>query len=133
MSLLAAEAAYRGGRGWLEEVKHYVRENVDYTRDFLKNSIPRMQLVEPESTYLLWLDCRGYFLSDEELARIVIEDAGLWLDQGTLFGPDGSGFLRMNIACPRATLKEGLTRLAAAFQKVEEKLQKKRTQKLSNL
>lgn len=133
MSLLAAEAAYNGGRGWLEEVKHYVKGNIDFTREFLKNSIPRMQLVEPESTYLLWLDCRGYSLTDEELARVVIKDAGLWLDQGILFGAEGSGFLRMNIACPRATLKEGLTRLAAAFQKVEEELQKKRAQKLDGL
>ena len=130
MGILAAEAAYKEGNEWLREAKAYIKGNLDYVRDYLKTNIPRMKLVEPEGTYLLWLDCRGYSISDDELERVVTKDARLALNMGTLFGAEGSGFLRMNIACPRQTLEKGKARLAMAFAKVEAALQERRARRL---
>lgn len=115
MGLVAAQAAYTGGQDWLEAVKTYIRENLDYTRRFLETHLPKIKLVEPEGTYLLWLDCRYYGVSDQELEAILLNDAHLWMDMGYLFGPEGSGYFRMNIACPRATLAQGLKQLCEAF------------------
>ncbi len=130
MGLIAAEAAYTDGAAWLDEAKNYIRGNLTYLRAFLKSNIPRMKLVEPEGTYLAWLDCRGYAISDTELERVVTKDARLSLEPGYEYGAEGSGFLRMNLACPRATLEKGLERLADAFAKVEAELQAKRARRL---
>lgn len=130
MGLIAAEAAYREGEEWLAECRTYIKENLDFVRSFLKARIPRMKLVEPEGTYLVWLDCRGYSLRDEELTRVVEEEAGLSVDMGHCFGAEGNGFIRFNIACPRASLEKGLERLADAFVKVEAELQAKRARRL---
>ena len=74
-----------------------------------------MQLIEPEGTYLIWMDFSAYGLSDKELNEKVIHEANLWLDDGPIFGAGGSGFQRMNLACPRSTLQTGLADLAKAF------------------
>lgn len=119
MGLVAAEAAYSGGREWLEEAKEYIRKNLNYVRNFLAANLPKLKLIEPEGTYLLWLDCRYYGLSDQALEDKILNDAHLWLDMGHIFGPEGSGYIRFNIACPRATLERGLNQLYEAFKDVE--------------
>jgi cysteine-S-conjugate beta-lyase len=119
MGLVACEAAYEGGREWLSELKEYLDANLKFLREFLQKRIPKVRLVEPEGTYLVWLDFRGTELDDEALEELITEKAGLWLDAGTMFGAGGSGFERINIACPKATLEEALLRLENAVNEME--------------
>lgn len=114
LGLCAARAAYEQGEEWLEELLVYLKGNLDFTRRYLAERMPRIRLVEPEGTYLLWLDFRDLFDSEEDRQRFMVEKAGLWLDQGTMFGEDGQGFERVNIACPRSVLKQALERLEQA-------------------
>lgn len=79
---------------------------------YITENMPGVRLIEPEGTYFLWLDFRKLGLEKEELNRLIIEKAGLWLDAGEIFGSEGAGFQRINMACPRATLEEALKRLA---------------------
>lgn len=117
MGIAACQAAYEGGSTWLEELKVYLKGNLDYLRTFLNERIPQIKLIEPEGTYLIWLDMRELGLTPEEQDRLMVEDAKLWLDTGTMFGEEGAGFERINIACPRATLEEALLRLENAVVK----------------
>ena len=114
LGLAACEAAYRDGRPWLEELKSYLQGNIAFTQDFLKRNLPQVKLAEPEGTYLLWLDFRGLGLTGASLDRLIVDQAGLWLDSGAIFGHAGEGFQRINIACPRAVLAEALERIARA-------------------
>ena len=111
MGIYAAQAAYTYGRPWLEALKKYLAENVSLVREFLKREMPEVRLVEPEGTYLIWLDFSGLGFSDDELNKRIQERAGLWLNRGTMFGAEGAGFQRVNIACPKKILKEALERL----------------------
>ena len=115
LGLTACEAAYRDGAPWLDELKLYLYENIRFTREFLLKNLPQMKLVEPEGTYLLWLDFRGLGLNGARLERLIVEQAGLWLDSGAIFGHAGEGFQRINIACPRAVLAEALERIVRAL------------------
>lgn len=110
----ACQAAYEGGREWLDELKEYLKGNLDFVRDYLEEHIPQIQLIEPEGTYLIWLDCRALGLSEEELENMIVHQAKLWLDRGAIFGSAGEGFERVNIACPRSVLEEALKRLEIA-------------------
>lgn len=114
LGLHACQAAYEGGREWLEQLKEYLKGNLDFVRTCLRENLPQIKLVEPEGTYLVWLDCRELGLSGEELERFIVQKAKLWLDDGAIFGKAGEGFERVNIACPRAILKEALDRLKKA-------------------
>lgn len=114
LGLAACQAAYEKGGDWLEELKAYLCTNLDYIRTFLSDELPQIKLVEPEGTYLIWLDCRKLGLSDAELDQFILEEAGLWLDNGSMFGPEGEGFQRINIACPRATLQKAFQQLKQA-------------------
>ena len=113
--LVACCAAYEHGAPWLDALLAYLRGNVDFTRDFLRERAPKIRFVDPEGTYLVWLDFRAFGLSDEALRAKVVGEAKLWLDDGFIFGAGGNGFQRVNVACPRATLRRALERLAAAF------------------
>lgn len=112
LGLTACEAAYRDGLPWLEELKAYLRQNIEYTRTFLRQNLPQVRLIEPEGTYLLWLDFRNLGLSNAALEELIIKKAVLWLDSGAIFGAAGKGFQRINVACPRAVLAEALQRIA---------------------
>lgn len=118
IGLHACQAAYETGREWLEELKVYLRGNLDFARDFLEKNLPQIKLIEPEGTYLIWLDCRELGLTDERLEHLIVHEAKLWLDAGAIFGKAGEGFERINIACPRAVLKEALERLRGAVEKL---------------
>ena len=115
LGLTACEAAYRDGLPWLEELKAYLRQNIEYTRTFLRQNLPQVRLIEPEGTYLLWLDFRDLGLSNAALEELIKKKAGLWLDSGAIFGAAGKGFQRINVACPRAVLAEALQRIAKAI------------------
>ena len=115
LGLTGAKAAYEHGAEWLTQLLAYIEENHARTKSFLAAHLPKVQIIEPEGTYLLWLDFRAYGLSDEALNEKIIREAHLWLDDGPIFGAGGSGFQRINIACPWATLETGLKNLAKAF------------------
>ena len=115
MGLEACRAAYKHGAPWLEELKVYLSSNLSLARDFLAQELPSIRLIEPEGTYLIWLDCRALELSDSELDKLIIHKAGLWLDAGTIFGTGGEGFQRINIACPASILESALGKLKKAF------------------
>ncbi|MBP5460307.1 MAG: pyridoxal phosphate-dependent aminotransferase [Clostridia bacterium] len=118
MGIVACQAAYAHGEEWFLQLKEYLLGNLSFVREYLKTDLPEIKLVEPQGTYLLWLDCRALGLSDKQLSRFIRDDAKLWLDDGHIFGKGGSGFERVNMACPRATLKEALDRLLSAVNKI---------------
>ncbi|NLC20032.1 MAG: pyridoxal phosphate-dependent aminotransferase [Clostridiales bacterium] len=115
MGLLACQAAYEEGEAWLEELIKYLEGNLALVRKFLEEKLPKVHLVEPEGTYLIWMDFRALGLTDKELDELFVKKAGLWLDTGKMFGAGGVGFQRMNIACPRSLLQEALDRMEKAF------------------
>ncbi|MDR1550171.1 MAG: pyridoxal phosphate-dependent aminotransferase [Hungatella sp.] len=115
LGLTACEAAYRHGEEWHEQLMVYLRANITYVREFIKEKIPRVKLIEPEGTYLVWLDFRELGLTEEEREDLIIKKAGLWLDSGAMFGPVGEGFERINIACPRSILEQALGNLEKAI------------------
>lgn len=112
--LAACEAAYRYGEEWYNGVKAYIRENISFTKKFLEERIPKVKMLEPEGTYLVWLDFRALGLSNRELEDLIIHKAGLWLDSGAIFGAAGEGFQRINVACPRVTLQTALEKIETA-------------------
>lgn len=115
MGLVATKAAYENGEEWYNAMFNYVKKNIDYTKKFLQENIPNVELIEPEGTYLLWLDFKKLNLSENELEDLIINKAKLWLDSGKIFGESGTGFQRINVACPRKTLEEALNRLRVAI------------------
>ncbi|RBP64470.1 cystathionine beta-lyase [Alkalibaculum bacchi] len=115
MGLIACQAAYEYGGEWLEELKEYLSENLSFIRSFLAEHLPQIKLVEPEGTYLVWLDCRDLGLSEQELEELIVNKAKLWLDGGTMFGKDGENFQRVNIACPRSILEQAFEQLREAL------------------
>lgn len=114
LGAVACEAAYRGGQEWLDQLRAYLLENLNFLRAYLQEKLPQIHLVEPEGTCLVWLDCSELGISGKELDQFIVEKAGLWLDGGAMFGPSGADFQRVNIACPRATLELALDKLKAA-------------------
>jgi cystathionine beta-lyase len=91
--------------------------NIIKAQNFLKEYLPQIKLINPEGTYLLWLDFSALGLSDDELNKLIIHEANLWLDKGTMFGEEGSGFQRINIACPWSLLETALLNLQKVFAK----------------
>ena len=112
--LAACEAAYRYGEEWYNGVKAYIRENISFTKKFLEERIPKVKMLEPEGTYLVWVDFRTLGLSNREMEDLIIHKAGLWLDSGAIFGAAGEGFQRINVACPRVTLQTALEKIETA-------------------
>ncbi|MDP2920531.1 MAG: MalY/PatB family protein [Dehalococcoidia bacterium] len=109
--IAATEAAYRDGEEWLEQLLDYLQGNVDFVTKFLAERIPGARLIQPQGTYLLWLDLRNCGIEAERLGTCVREEAKVATEAGTLFGCVENGFERMNIACPRSILAEGLRRI----------------------
>ena len=107
----AAVAAFTKGGAWLDELRQYIFENKKRTVEFVNAEIPQIKVVPSEATYLLWLDCSALNGSATEIARYIREKTGLYLSAGNQYGSGGESFLRLNIACPRSTLEDGLARL----------------------
>ena len=116
MGLAAARAAYESGKEWLDEVRAYIRDNLIFFRDYLKENIGELSLIEPEGTYLVWVDFRKLGLSEKQREDLIVNKAKLWIDSGAMFGVDGEGFERFNIACPRSYLKKALDSLKKAVE-----------------
>lgn len=115
MGLVATQAAYENGREWFYALKNHLKQNLDFLRSFLKEHLPKICLIEPQGTFLIWLDFSAYGYSDAELDDIIVNKAKLWLDRGTMFGPEGENFQRINIATPRPVLQDALERLEKVF------------------
>jgi cystathionine beta-lyase len=114
-AVAAAEAAWRHGEPWLEGVIACVQGNYRFLVDRLEGSLPKVRAHPLEGTYLAWLDMHGLELPDDRLIERLREKAGLWLDEGRMFGRGGEGFQRLNLACPRATLSDAVDRLVRAL------------------
>ncbi|WP_278701213.1 MalY/PatB family protein [Phocaeicola sartorii] len=108
--VIATQAAYNEGKEWLDQLIEYLHANYLYMRDFCREHLPEFPVTILEGTYLVWMDCRKLGISSEELERRLVTEARLWLNAGTMYGAEGEGFMRWNIACPRNTLTEGLKR-----------------------
>ena len=111
-------AAYTACADWLPEVLPYLQRNIDYVEAFLAKHTPRIQMIKPEASFLIFLDCRALNLSDEELDCFFRQKAGLILNSGVSFGADGSGFMRLNIGCSKVVLEQAMNQLAQAYQKL---------------
>ena len=111
LGLVACEAAYEHGEEWYQAMKAYVKENIEFVKQYVEEQLPGVKMVDHEGTYLVWLDFRGTGLGVEELDDMIINKAKLWLDSGKIFGTCGEGFQRINVACPRKVLKEALDRI----------------------
>lgn len=119
---LAAAAAFTSGGEWLDELRAYLYENKQLVRNYLKAELPEIRLTPSQATYLLWLDARTLKPdADLTLAQTIRKRTGLYLSEGTQFGSGGEGFLRMNIACPRSMVEDGLERLARAASEIHVK------------
>ena len=114
LGITALEAAFNHGDQWVDELMDYLQDNVMYAKAFLEHYIPEIKLMMPEATYLLWLNCEGLGLSDQELKRFMIDRAKLGLNQGSMFGQEGANHVRMNVACPQILLEQGLEQLLEA-------------------
>lgn len=112
--LVALEAAYTSGDQWLNECLEYLQGNLDFLVEFVRVRIPRMKVIKPEGTYLVWLDFRELGIDTIALRNLIRKEARLGLEDGFTFGPGGEGFQRMNIACPHSILKTALERLEIA-------------------
>jgi cystathionine beta-lyase len=111
----ALEAAYTHGEEWLAQLLKYLQENYSFLEQFFNENLPEVKVMRPESTYLIWLDFSAYGLTDETINKKLI-DGGVGLNRGVQFGKQGSGFMRINIGCPRSVLEEALFRIQKAFQ-----------------
>jgi cystathionine beta-lyase len=111
---VALEAAYAHGEAWLEEMLQYVSQNFELLQSFVLEKIPQLKVFPLEGTYLAWIDCRSLGLGDDALKEFFFKEARLWLDDGKKFGSGGSGFMRMNLACPKSIVMEALDRLEKA-------------------
>ena len=112
---VALEAAYTHGDEWLGQLMNYLQDNYSFLEKFFIDHLPEVKVMKPEATYLIWIDFSAYGLSDEALNQKLI-DAGVGLNRGVVFGKQGSGYMRLNIGCPRSVLEQALILIKTAFQ-----------------
>lgn len=108
--VIATQAAYNKGEEWLSQLIDYLYENYKFMKEFCKDNLPDFPITKLEATYLVWMDCRKLNLDSDKLEHMLIDNVQLWLNAGTMYGNEGQGFMRWNIACPRSRLIEGLIR-----------------------
>ena len=111
---LSVAAAYSNGTEWLDQVLAYIQSNIDFTDAFLSEYIPNIKMIRPQASYLVFLDCRTLGLNQKELVDLFVDGAHLALNDGTMFGKEGEGFMRLNVACPRSVLEKALKQLKKA-------------------
>jgi cystathionine beta-lyase len=119
---VALQAAYDHGEEWLAQLLEYLEGNLAYLEEYVAEHIPQLTVVRPEGTYLVWLDCRTLQLDKWELKRLMLEEARVYLDEGFIFGSEGEGFERINIACPRAILVEALDRIRKVIEGLPDRM-----------
>jgi cystathionine beta-lyase len=113
----ATKAAYTYGAEWLQQMRMYIIDNVSYVIDYLEKKIPEIKVCRPQASFLVWLDCRKLNLSQKELISLFQDKAGLALNDGTMFGKGGEGYMRLNVGCPRSVIKQALASLKEAIDK----------------
>lgn len=112
----ATEAAYKYGESWLDELLNYLEGNLGYLIEFIEERMPRVKVVVPQGTYLVWLDFSDYKINSRELHELMLNKGKVWFDEGYIFGKGGDNFERINIACPREIIIEGLKRIEIALE-----------------
>ncbi len=120
LGIEAVEAAYNHGEAWLADVMAYVEANYRFMVDYLAEHLPQVTVIPPEGTYLVWCDFRRLGLSPADRKALMMQKARVYLDEGEMFGPEGTGFERFNIACPRSILVEALERIKTAVANIED-------------
>ena len=115
VSTIGAEAAYTNGEPWLKEALEYIEGNIKAVQEYIDTNLPGIRMVTPEASFLVWMDFRGLGLTHDELVDLVVNHAGLALNDGEMFGPQGHGFMRVNVATPRCELFKALGKLAKAL------------------
>jgi len=114
----ALKACYTLGADWVDQLVEYIYGNVQYVKAFIAENFPKAKFVEPEGTYLVWIDFSGYGLTHDELEHLIVDEAKLWLDSGAIFGAETALFERFNIACPRSVVEQAMKQLKEAFDKL---------------
>ena len=117
LGFLATEAAYRYGKAWLTELKAILEENIDFVVDYFAKEAPRLRVMKPQGTYLVWLDFSDYGLTDDHLFHLLLEEAKVVLNRGSDFGQEGKGHARLNTAAPKTLIKEICRRIAEVLPK----------------
>ena len=117
LSIAAAQAAYEKGEPWLRELQEYLDDNFAFTKSYLEEHLEKAKMQISEATYLAWVDLSAYFSKEEELPRFFAYEAGVLLEGGNMFVQHSDGFIRLNLACPRSIVEEGLKRICEAVKK----------------
>lgn len=114
ISTIGAEAAYTAGEEWLDRMLEYVESNIDFTQSFIERNLPHVRMIRPQASFLVWLDFRRMHMCQKELMDMLLEKAHLALNDGTMFGSQGAGFMRLNVGTPRTILAQALANLKEA-------------------
>ena len=110
--------AYNEGEEWLEQMLEYVEANIDFMEQYLKDNMPKMGMIRPQASFLVFLDARGLGLPHDELVEFFVREAKVGMNDGAMFGEEGSGYMRMNLGCPRSVLEKALNQIKAAYDKI---------------
>ena len=110
--------AYEQGEEWVEQMLEYVEANIDYMEQYLKDNMPKMGMIRPQASFLVFLDARGLGLPHDKLVEFFIREAKVGMNDGAMFGEEGSGFMRMNLGCPRSVLEKALNQIKEAYDKI---------------
>ena len=116
--VIATIAAYNEGEEWLNQLLQYIHGNYLFFKDYCEEHLPQLPVAPLEGTYLAWMDCRSLNIPSEELEEELMKKAKLWLNAGSMYGKEGEGFMRWNLACPRQLVKEGLERFSSFIEKL---------------
>lgn len=121
ISTIGAEAAYTTGEQWLDEMMEYVESNISFATEYVSSRIPGVRVVKPQASFLLWLDFNGLGLEQKDLMRMLVDDARIAANDGTMFGKQGKGFARLNVGTPRCVLTAALEHIREAVEKINAK------------
>ena len=114
-AFITVAAAYEHGTEWLNQLLNYIQGNIDYVDNYLQKNMPLIKAIRPQASYLIFLDCRELGFNQEELVDFFVDKAHLALNDGAMFGKEGTGFMRINAGCPRVILQKALSQLEAAY------------------
>ena len=115
LSIVSLEAAYNHGEEWLEQLLEYLEGNIQFIDEYMKNNIPKARMIKPQATYLAWIDFSAYVDEGSKIEELMAKKGKIAMDGGTWFGSQGAGFMRLNFACPRELLRQGLDRMKLAI------------------
>ncbi len=114
---IALETAYTHGSDWVDQLMAYLTENRRFLETFICERLPKVKMLVPEATFLAWLDLSAYGLPESKMAEILVHEAGVVMNKGSMFGTGGEGYFRLNFGCPKATLQKALEQMTAALAK----------------